>query len=180
MAGENKPRIFTDGRDMLINVALIIVAMLAVVGFTGLCSFNPGAPEQGPVQEVDARAFIDLESRAVDFPVRYPEVPAEWVANSARRTMVGGAPAPVIGWVTPAGSYLQLTQTAASLDDAISAVDPTPRELARTEAISGHDAEVYAAPGVRDIWAVDAGQRRLVATGAATDEEFRELIAAAL
>lgn len=46
---------------MMINVVIIIVAMLAVVGFTGLCTFNPGAPEQGPVQEVDARSFVELE-----------------------------------------------------------------------------------------------------------------------
>lgn len=167
---------------MLINVAIIIVAMLVVVGFTGLCTFNPGAPEQGPVQEVDARSFVQLESRAVDFPVRYPEMPAGWTTNSARRSMIGGAPAPVIGWVTPGGGYIQMTQTAAPLDDAVRGIDVNPRELASTEQVGGTQAQIYSstADDVRDVWAVDITDARLLFTGAATDDEFRELIEVAV
>ena len=167
---------------MLINVAIIIVAMLVVVGFTGLCTFNPGAPEQGPVQEVDARSFVQLESRAVDFPVRYPEMPAGWTTNSARRSMIGGAPAPVIGWVTPGGGYIQMTQTAAPLDDAVREIDADPRELASTEQVGGAQVQIYSstADDVRDVWAVDVSDARLVFTGAATADEFRELIETAV
>ncbi|WP_092147603.1 DUF4245 domain-containing protein [Corynebacterium mycetoides] len=182
MSGENKPRIFQDGRDMLINVVIIVAAMLVVVGFTGLCTFDPGAPEQGPVQEVDARSFLDLESRAVDFPVRYPEMPEGWTTNSARRGMIAGAPAPVIGWVTPGGGYLQLTQTGAPLDDAVRSLDPDPRQLSGTQEVGGAVASIYTSDSadVRDVWAVDTGDARLLVTGAATPEEFRELVGAAV
>lgn len=167
---------------MAVNVAIIVVAMLAVVGFTGLCSFNPGTPENGPVQTVDAETFLGLEARAVDFPVRYPQMPEGWTPNSARRSMIADAPAPVVGWVTPAGGYIQLTQTGASLDDAISGLDSHPRERDRTDSVTGVEVSIFtsAEKDVRNVWAVDAGDARLLVTGAGTDEEHREVIAAAL
>lgn len=182
VASNSKPRIFQDGRDMAINVVLIVVLMLVAVGATGLCSFNPGAPEQGPVQEVDAKTFLELESRAVDFPVRYPEMPDGWTTNSARRSMIGGQPAPVVGWVTPNTGYIQLTQTGEAADTARAEVDDKVRTLARTVPVDGTEAQVYSSDDkdVRDLWVVDASDERLLLTGAGDDSEFEELIAAAL
>lgn len=167
---------------MMINVALIIVAMIVVIGFTGLCTFNPGAPEQGPVQEVDARSFAELEARAAGFPVRYPQMPEGWTTNSARRTMISESPAPVIGWVTPEGGYLQLTQTSAPLDEAARGIDTNPREQTGSRPIGEYTALIYSseADDVRDVWAIDAGDARLVLTGAASAEEFAALAAAAV
>lgn len=182
MASDKKPRIFQDGRDIAINAVLIVVLMLVAVGATGLCSFNPGAPEQGPVQEVDAETFLDLESRAVDFPVRYPEMPEGWITNSARRSMLAGQPAPVVGWVTPDRGFIQLTQTGLDTDAASENADSKPRTLDRTVVVDGHPVEVFASEeqDVRDLWVVDAGDARFVLTGAGEDREFEELIATAL
>lgn len=173
---------FQDGRDMFLNVIVVVVLMLVGVGATGLCSYNPGRPENGPVQEVDARTFIGLEARAVDFPVRFPEMPEGWVTNSARRSMVANAPAPVVGWVSPDGGYLQMTQTGAPLEEAIAAQGGSARPDSRTETIDGRDVTVLSSndANTRDLWAVDAGDARLLFTGAGTDEEFRALISAAL
>ena len=163
-------------------MVLIVVIMLVAVGATGLCTFNPGKPEQGPVQEVDARTFLDMEARSVNFPVVYPEAPAGWVTNSARRAMIEQAPAPTVGWVTADGGYLQLTQTGAPLDKAVRGADQKPRELQRSVYVGGTEAQVYTSSSddVRDLWAVDAGQSRFLVTGAGTEEEFRALIEAAL
>ena len=182
MASDKKPRIFQDGRDIAINAVLIVVLMLVAVGATGLCSFNPGAPEQGPVQEVDAETFLDLESRAVDFPVRYPEMPEGWITNSARRSMLAGQPAPVVGWVTPDRGFIQLTQTGLDAEAAVENADSKPRTLHRTVEVDGHPVEVLASEeqDVRDLWVVDAGDARFVLTGAGEDQEFEELIATAL
>ena len=182
MATDKKPRIFQDGRDIAINAALIVVLMLVAVGATGLCSFNPGAPEQGPVQEVDAETFLDLESRAVDFPVRYPAMPEGWITNSARRSMLAGQPAPVVGWVTPDRGFIQLTQTGLDAEAAIENADSKPRTLDRTVDVDGHPVEVFTSEeqDVRDLWVVDAGDARFVLTGAGEDREFEELIATAL
>lgn len=167
---------------MLINVALIVVLMLVGVGATGLCTYNPGRPEQGPVQEVDAGTFLSLEARATNFPVRYPQMPEGWVTNSARRSMIDQQPAPVVGWVTPDGGFLQMTQTGATLDDAVAAQDTKPRPEERVETIDGREVRVFSSPDsdVRDLWAVDAGDARFVFTGAGTPEEFHALIATAL
>lgn len=173
-----KPRIFQDGRDMTINVVVIVVLMLLSVGFTGMCSFNPGRPENGPVQEVDGKTFMGLEARAAGFPVRFPDMPEGWVNNSARRAVIGDKPAPVVGWVTPGEGYLQLTQTGADVAKAVKQVDEHPRELTRTENVAGREAAVYTSRerDVRDLWVVDLGDARLLITGAATDGEYKELV----
>lgn len=175
---KEKPRIFQDSRDISINVVVIVVLMLLAVGFTGMCSFNPGRPENGPVQEVDGQTFLSMESRAVDFAVRYPDVPEGWVNNSARRTTLNGTPAPVMGWVTPHEGFLQVTQTGVDEDTALKGIDASPRSLARTEDVAGHEAKVYSSDDrdVRDVWFVDLGDERILITGAAEATEFRELI----
>ena len=163
---------------MTINVVVIVVLMLLAVGFTGMCSFNPGRPENGPVQEVDGLTFMSMEARAVDFAVRFPEMPQGWVNNSARRTTIENQPAPVTGWVTPEEGYLQLTQTGADEDAALKGIDASPRTLARTEDVAGYEAKIYTADyeDVRDVWFVDLGDERILITGAAQDAEYRELI----
>ena len=93
------------------TLIVIIAVMTLTVAFTGMCSLNPGRPENGSVQEVDARQFLDIEARGMAFPLRYPQMPDGWTTNSARRSSVDGAPAPVVGWVTAQGAYVQLLQT---------------------------------------------------------------------
>lgn len=165
---------------MLINAVLITVLMVVAVGATGLCTYNPGAPKQGPVQEVDAQSFLSLEARGVNFPVRYPQMPEGWITNSARRSMIDGAPAPVVGWVTPDGGFLQLTQTGAPTDKAIAEFDSKPRELTDTLRIDGSVTDVYTSPDARDLWVVDAGDVRFLVTGAGEHAEFEQLISTAL
>ncbi len=167
---------------MVLSIGLLVLVMFVSVGFTGLCTFNPGAPENGPVQEVDAKTFTDMEARSVTYPVRYPEMPEGWVTNSARRSMIGGEPAPVIGWVTPDTGYVAMTQTSADLTEAIKAIDEDPRQNTDTVRIAGEDVQKYTSEerDVRDVWAVDLDDVRLVFTGAGTDAEFEELISTAI
>lgn len=167
---------------MIFSVGVVILVMALTVGFSGLCTWNPGAPEQGPVQEVDAETFTQLEARSMNFPVRMPQAPEDWVTNSARRGSVEQTPATIVGWVTADGGYLQLTQTGIELDDAVRGYDPDPRELERTETIAGQDIEVYvsAEDEVRDLWALDLGDARALVSGAGTDAEFQTLFEAVI
>lgn len=170
---------------MTINVIVIVLLMIGAVGFTGMCSFNPGRPENGPVQEVDGATFMGMEARAVDFPVRFPQMPEGWVNNSARRSTIGEMPAPVVGWVTPQEGYLQLTQTDADIDFAVERVDSSPREktgVQLVDAARNIDAAVYSSKeaDVRDVWVVDLGDVRLLVKGEAGEDEFRELLATVL
>ncbi|GAB3086824.1 DUF4245 domain-containing protein [Corynebacterium aquatimens] len=163
---------------MTISIIVIIIAMVGAVGFTGLCSFNPGRPENGPVQEVDAKTFMDLEARAMNFPVRFPQMPQGWVTNSARRSIVAGQPAPAVGWVTPQEGYLQLTQTDVEADRAARDFDGNFRDKQRTVDVAGRTATVYFSDDekIRPLWVVDATDVRLLVTGAGEDAEFTSLI----
>ncbi len=165
---------------MMWSLALIVVVMLVSVGFTGLCTFNPGAPESGPVREVDAEAFMSLEARAMAFPLRLPDNPDGWVTNSARRTQVNSTPAPVVGWVTSDNGFIQATQTDQPLDDSVRTIDQDLRQLERTEQIAGTEVQIHGsdASDIRDLWAMDLGETRVLFTGAGTDEEFHTLIEA--
>lgn len=167
---------------MVMSLLVIVVLMVVTVGATGLCTYEPGAPENGPVREVDARTFMGMEARATEFPVRLPENPEGWTTNSARRGQVEKTPAPVVGWVTAERGFIQLTQTGLPLDDAVRGVDPHPRELDRTLDVAGRQVEVHHSDesDVRDLWAVDMGDARLLFTGAAREEDFLTIIEATI
>lgn len=167
---------------MVISMTVIVVIMIAVVLPSGLCTYSPGTPENGPVIEVDEVAFLDLEAGSMAFPLVVPDVPEDWTANSARRSAMGQQPAPVVGYVTAQEGYLQLTQTDVPLEDAVRDFDADPRQLDRTENIGGVEVGVYTSEesDVRDVWAFESDGTTKVLSGAAPAEEFEQLVEAAL
>ena len=176
---ENKPRIFQGSKDITISLVVIIAFMAFAVGFTGMCSFNPGAPENGPVHEVDAPAVISMESRAMAFPLRYPDVPEGWIPNSARRMGLNNQPAVVVGWVTPNATYVQLTQTSADLKYALEHIDRHVRTLGEPVDIDG---QTYTSddPTAGEAWGTDLGDVRIVISGGGTEEDYRTMAKAIL
>lgn len=183
MAGEDKPKIFENGRDMMLSLGVIVVGMLAVVGGTGLCTINPETSDLSAVREVDGEAFLDLEARAAQgAAIRIPDVPEDWVANSARRASVAQAPSSVVGWITPQEGYLSSWQTQVSLDDALAGFDEHFREETETINIDGQDVIVASTEerNVRDVWAFDMEDERVLLSGTASEEEFTELVRAFL
>ena len=183
MAGEDKPKIFENGRDMMLSLGVIVVGMLAVVGGTGLCTINPETSDLSAVREVDGEAFLDLEARAAQgAAIRIPDVPEDWVANSARRASVAQSPSSVVGWVTPQEGYLSSWQTQVSLDDALAGFDEHFREQIETINIDGQDVIVASTEerNVRDVWAFDMEDERVLLSGTASEEEFTELVRAFL
>lgn len=183
MAGEDKPKIFENGRDMMLSLGVIVVGMLAVVGGTGLCTINPETSDLSAVREVDGEAFLDLEARAAQgAAIRIPDVPEDWVANSARRASVAQSPSSVVGWITPQEGYLSSWQTQVSLDDALAGFDEHFREETETINIDGQDVIVASTEerNVRDVWAFDMEDERILLSGTASGEEFTELVRAFL
>lgn len=183
MAGEDKPKIFENGRDMMLSLGVIVVGMLAVVGGTGLCTINPETSDLSAVREVDGEAFLDLEARAAQgAAIRIPDVPEDWVANSARRASVAQSPSSVVGWVTSQEGYLSSWQTQVSLDDALAGFDEHFREQIETINIDGQDVIVASTEerNVRDVWAFDMEDERVLLSGTASEEEFTELVRAFL
>ncbi|AQS74068.1 DUF4245 domain-containing protein [Corynebacterium ammoniagenes] len=179
MAGEEKPKIFENGRDMILSLGVIVIGMLAVVGATGLCTINPETSDLSAVRQVDGEAFLDLEARAAQgAAIRIPDVPEDWVANSARRASLDQEPSSVVGWVTPEESYLSSWQTQVPLDDALANFDEHFRENTEAITVDGQEVTVASSPenNVRDVWAFDLEDERVLLTGTATDEEFTELV----
>lgn len=165
------------------TLIVIIVCMVFVVAFTGMCSINPGAPENGPVQKVDAQQFLDIEARSMPFPVRYPQMPETWTTNSARRSNVAGTPAPIVGWVTAKGAYLQLIQTNQTVDAAVKDHDEYARKEKESKQVGEHTVRIYTNedhPEARALWVADLGDVRLVVSGSADESEYSQLIDVAL
>ncbi|MEX3516585.1 DUF4245 domain-containing protein [Corynebacterium camporealensis] len=173
MAKESKPKIFEGGKDMLLSLGVTVLAMLAVVGATGLCTINPET-QQGPVQDVDEETFFEMESRAGDQVIRSPQMPEGWEANAARRAPLAGENSAVVSWLTPNDGFVESRQTQVPVDDAIEAFDPNYRPEESTREIAGHEVRILEAddPEIRPLWATDLGDARLLISGSASDDEY--------
>ncbi|QCB28130.1 hypothetical protein CENDO_04195 [Corynebacterium endometrii] len=178
VASENKPKVFETGRDMILSIGVIVVAMFAVVGATGLCTINPEDSQQGPVREVDARSFLDLEARSTGIAIRIPEVPEGWYTNSARRQSLAGELASTVGFVSPNDGYVSATQTNVGLPEAAKQFDGNFRPDERTVDVEGVEATVYSSEDeeVRPVWAADLGDVRLVLSGSASEADFTTVL----
>lgn len=168
-----KPRMFQSTKDIVLSLGILLFAMFITVGFTGLCTFNPGpAKQSGPVKEVDAETFLTMEASAAPYEIVNPDMPEGWIANSARRTQVGQETGTLVGWVIGNENYISLTQTAANVK-AAATKDGEAREDSGTEEIGGLTWHKFTGEDVRPLWIADKGDHRLVLESMATDEEMR-------
>ena len=82
-----KDRLLQDGRDMFWSMAPLVVACIALAGMLGMCSFAPQGPGKGPAPQYDAPAALKADAAALRIPIRVPELPSGWHANSGYRTV---------------------------------------------------------------------------------------------
>ncbi|HIW96707.1 MAG TPA: DUF4245 domain-containing protein [Candidatus Corynebacterium gallistercoris] len=169
-----KPRVFQSTKDIVLSLGVLLFATFLVVGFTGLCSFNPGSPEQSSanVQEVDKDTILRMDAQGLSMPIRNPEMPEGWIANSARRTMVGKEPSSLVGWVVEGEHYISLTQTTADMK-AARQPDQDVREETGTEQIGDLTWHIMEGDDARPLWVADAGETRLILEGMATQDQMR-------
>lgn len=168
-----KPRAFQSTKDIVLSLVVLLVAMFLTVGFTGLCSFDPGeADRSGPVQEVDAASVLQMDARSLDIPIRNPEMPEGWVPNSARRVMVGGEPSSLVGWVVNGENYISLTQTGADFK-AAAQPDDSLREETGTETTGDVEWRIFTGEDARPLWVADLGDVRLAIEAMASQEQTR-------
>ncbi|GGG78201.1 hypothetical protein GCM10007338_15240 [Corynebacterium pelargi] len=165
---------------MFLSLGAIIIVMVLSVGFTGMCSFNKDTAENGPVREVDPDTFIEIESGAMNFPLHMPDMPEDWVPNSARRTSIAGEPAPAIGWVVRKDAYVQLVQTGVEAQEAVKGFDEHPREEEGSRKVGDITVTTYGSDerDVRPVMVADLGSSRLLVSGAASQEDFDAVIKA--
>ncbi|RAV31906.1 DUF4245 domain-containing protein [Corynebacterium heidelbergense] len=167
-----KPRAFQGTKDIALSLGVLLVVMFLSIGFTGLCSFHPGgADRSGTAQRVDVDTLLQMDAAGLQFPIRNPQMPDNWVPNSARRVQVGQSVSSLVGWVIDGKSYMSLTQTDAPFDKATEP-DNSYREPAGTREVGGVQWHVFTGHDVRPIWVADAKDVRLILEGMAPDRHF--------
>lgn len=176
-------------RDVLLTVVVLAVGVLLLAGLTKGCSFSPGGPSSNAVNlpPVDVTGELQAAAGQVKFPLREPRLPSGWHANSDSVDTLGanGSDQAVrIGWITPGGRYVQISQSNAPVADLVRSAaglqgDSSVRATG-TQVVDGTKWTVY--PGVRSetSWAIDLGAVRLFVTGNGTTKEFRTIAAATL
>lgn len=160
---------------------IALAALIAVFGVIGgLITFNPGGkPQQGQVPQFDAESAYRSDARSMPYPVRAPQVPADWQANSGRTESLAGEPVTVVGYVTPSGGFVELLQTSASVED-LRTVGTGPRPTAQPIPVGGNEWTIFRGDDdVREVWAIDLGDVRLGVSGLASQADFETMAQAA-
>jgi Protein of unknown function (DUF4245) len=193
-----KPRILQDGRDMFWSLAPLVIACIVLAGMLGMCSFQPNGPGKGPTPSYDAPAALQADADALKIPVRLPKLPDGWQANSGSRKGIDGgrtdpasrqqlrAVSSTVGYLTPSGMYVSLTQSNADEDKLVESINadlyPT-----GSQDVDGVKWVVYEGGPQDDkpaepLWTTrlngPGGPAQIAITGAAGTDEYRMLAAA--
>lgn len=186
-----KPRLLQDGRDMFWSIAPLVLACIVLAGLAGTCSFSPGGMSAGPVPSYDAVAALNADAQTLGFPVRLPQLPEGWQPNSGSRgSITDGRTDPSgqrlravtsrVGYITPTGMYVSLTQSNAEETALVAAIHPGLHPTG-TQDVDGTRWVVYEGDG-DPVWtarlAGKAGAAQVAITGAGGADQFRTLAAA--
>jgi hypothetical protein len=193
-----KPRILQDGRDMFWSMAPLVIACLVLAGILGMCSFAPNGPGEGPAPSYDAPAALQADADALKIAIRSPKLPDGWHANSGSRKGIDGgrtdpasdqksrAVSSTVGYLTPTGMYLSLTQSNADEDKLVASVDADlyPTGAQDVDGVKWVVYEGAAGDGkpAEPVWTTrlngPGGAAQIAITGAAGTAEYRTLAAA--
>lgn len=168
---------------------MVVLAVIvgAVVGLTRGCEFSPSGPSVDPssVPSVDASKELRSAGRRVTFAIRAPAVPGDWRSNSFNTVPVGqGADettAVRVGWITPDGKYLRLSQSdaAVTLLVVLEAGSEVGTDARGSADVAGTKWTKYAGKGSEQSWVTTLDGVQLLITGSGTEDEFRTLATAA-
>jgi hypothetical protein len=175
-----KPRILNDYRDLLWSLLPLVLIVVVFAGLASQCSFAAKGPTQGKIPNFDATAALTSDARTLPFPIRNPGLPEGWAPNSGSRdtiTGAGGGPVSTVGFLTPQGTYMRLTQSSAT-EESLSRFVLGSRYASGTEQIGDQKWVVYAEPGEESAWIADFGASRVLIGGAGNEAAFKTLAGA--
>jgi Protein of unknown function (DUF4245) len=192
-----KPRLLQDGRDMFWSIGPLVIACIVLAGVVGMCSFAPNGPGNGPAPSYDAAAALQADADALKIPIRLPRLPDGWHANSGSRKGIDGgrtessgqkarAVSSTVGYLTPSGMYLSLTQSNADEDKLVASInaDLYPTGTQDVEGLKWVTYEGGESDGkpAEPVWTTRlngaGGPVQIAITGAAGTAEYRTLAAA--
>jgi hypothetical protein len=193
-----KPRLLQDGRDMFWSLAPLVLGCILLAGMVGMCSFQPGATNKGVIPSYDAAAALRADAQTLGFPVRLPQLPAGWQPNSGSRGDIENgrtdpsagqrrnAATSIVGYISPTGMYLSLTQSNADEDKLVGSIHPSTYPTGTVD-VAGTNWVVYQGAGqngadAEPVWttrlAGPAGATQIAITGAGSTDQFRTLASA--
>jgi hypothetical protein len=176
---------------MFWSIVPLVVACIVLAGLVGMCSFRPAGTERGSVPSFDAAAALRADAQALGFPIRLPRLPAGWQANSGSRGGIDNgrtdpstrqplrAVTSTVGFISPTGMYLSLTQSNADEAKLVGFIHPSMYPTGVTD-VDGTKWVVYQGDdGVEPVWTTrltsPGGAAQLAITGAGSEEQFRTL-----
>jgi hypothetical protein len=181
-----------DGRDMFWSIAPLVLACIVLAGVVGMCSFAPGGINQGPVPSYDAAGALNADAQTLGFPVRLPRLPDGWKANSGGRGGISDgrsdpatgqklrAVTSTVGFISPSGEYLSLTQSNADEAKLVNAVHASMYPTGAVDVNGVRWITYQGDDGVEPIWTTRLASpaEQVAITGAGSVDEFRTLAAA--
>ena len=175
---------------MFWSMAPLVLVCIVLAGVLGMCSFAPNGPGQGPVLPYDTSAALKADAQTLEIPIRMPQLPNGWRANSGSRgsieggrTDAAGKPARAVisrtGFLAPTGMFINLIQSDADEQSLVRSID-TNLVPTGTEDVSGVKWIVYeGGEDARPVWTTRLnGQAQIAVTGPAGTNEYRTLAAA--
>ncbi|MGB8388456.1 DUF4245 domain-containing protein [Mycobacterium sp.] len=193
-----KPRLLQDGRDMFWSLMPLVLGCILLAGLVGMCSFQPIRTDKGTIPSYDAAAALRADAATLGFPIRMPQLPAGWCANSGGRGGIENgrtdpatgqrlhAATSTVGYISPTGMYLSLTQSNADEDKLVGSIHPSAYPTGTVD-VAGTDWVVYHGAGqsgadAEPVWttrlAGPAGATQIAITGAGSTDQFRTLASA--
>ncbi|QKT06647.1 DUF4245 domain-containing protein [Gordonia sp. X0973] len=183
-----KPRILNDSRDMIWTLLALLVLVALVVVSSRNCSVGlHGNASDDKIPPFDTHAALQADAATMGFPIRQPLLPADWKPNSGTSANVGATRVSTVGWITPSGYYLGLSQTNATEEALLPTLSPDPDKEGTlsgtgTREIEGTRWVTYVAgdrlapdKGVRKVWVANLGDVRIGLTGKSDDADFTTL-----
>lgn len=183
---------------MFWSIAPLVVACILLAGLLGMCSLATSGPGKSPVADYDAPAALRADADALKIPIRLPRLPEGWRANSGSRAGIDAgrvdpasgqrarAVSSTVGYLTPTGMYVSLTQSNADEDKLVASInnDLYPTGIVDVDGVKW---VVYQGEGSNDkaaepVWTTTLpsprGTAGVAISGAAKPDEYRTLAAA--
>ncbi|MDT5347142.1 MAG: hypothetical protein QOH91_429 [Mycobacterium sp.] len=182
---------------MFWSLAPLVIGCILLAGLIGMCSFQPGRTNEGAIPSYDAAGALRADAAALGFPIRLPQLPAGWRSNSgSRRGIENGrtdastrqrlnAATSTVGYITPTGQYLSLTQSNADEDKLVGSIHRSAFPTGAVD-VAGTNWVVYQAGGqgadAEPVWTTTltspGGRTQIAITGSGSTDQFRTLASA--
>jgi hypothetical protein len=190
-----KPRLLQDGRDMFWSLGPLVLGCILLAGLVGMCSFAPSGTNKGRIPSYDVATALRADAETFGFPIRLPQLPAGWQANSGGRAGIENgrtdpstgqrlnAATSIVGYISPTGMYLSLTQSNADEDKLVGSIHPSVVPTGTVD-VAGTNWVVYqgasqSGADAEPVWtsrlASPAGSAQIAITGAGSTDQFRTL-----